>query len=234
MALSNSARLLAGYMQATGISDAKIISDALGVPLRTIQRLKLDIAMSANDATGGVFEDAKSAKCATGGVLGSATSAMDGVLENANSATGGVESAKCAMGGANGASPIVGSNILYLSKTSNTVGVAAAEPPPTRKQARGSRLPEEWVLPEAWRDWALTNCPASSHAAVEREALKFANYWQAKSGSGATKLNWFKTWQNWCLTAFSTAPVRGGVQAAQPKSQAREFLAELERGEVAL
>jgi hypothetical protein len=70
--LSNSAKLLAGYMKATGVHDAKELADAFGIPLRTIQRLKLDIA------------------CATDGAANSANSAMGGVSESANSATDGV------------------------------------------------------------------------------------------------------------------------------------------------
>jgi hypothetical protein len=29
--------------------------------------------------------------------------------------------------------------------------------------------------------------------------MKFCNYWQAKSGKDATKLDWDKTFQNWVL-----------------------------------
>lgn len=30
-------------------------------------------------------------------------------------------------------------------------------------------------------------------------ALTFRNYWTSKTGAGATKLNWERTWQNWCV-----------------------------------
>ncbi len=73
---------------------------------------------------------------------------------------------------------------------------------------RGSRLSESWALPDEWREWTEVRCPASSREAIEREALVFANYWQSSAGAKAVKLDWFKTWQNWCLKAFSTAPVR--------------------------
>ena len=33
------------------------------------------------------------------------------------------------------------------------------------------------------------------------EALRFSNYWAAKSGAAATKLDWYKTFENWCLKA---------------------------------
>ena len=65
--ISNSAKLLGGYMTATGITDAKTIAETLNIPLRTVQRLKLEYATSANDATGGVSTCANDAKCATDG-----------------------------------------------------------------------------------------------------------------------------------------------------------------------
>ena len=87
-ALSNSAKLLAGYMKATGVSDAKTIADDLDIPLRTVQRLKLDIAVAgatcANDATRGVSENAKDATDGADKNANSANCAMDGVSEAPN------------------------------------------------------------------------------------------------------------------------------------------------------
>lgn len=74
--LSNPAKLLRAYMQATGVFDAKQLADDLDIPVRTIQRLKLDIAT----ATDGVAD----------ATANSATSAMDGVANSANNATDGV------------------------------------------------------------------------------------------------------------------------------------------------
>lgn len=86
-------------------------------------------------------------------------------------------------------------------------------PPLAEKRSRGSRLPDDWELPSDWRNWTLTNCPVSTPETCVREALVFANYWQAKAGRDAVKLNWFKTWQNWSLKAFGTAPARPQSQA---------------------
>ena len=69
-------------------------------------------------------------------------------------------------------------------------------------------MPNDWQLPEDWRQWTLVNCPCSTPEAVQREALIFANYWQALAGQKATKVDWRKTWQNWTLKAFATAPIR--------------------------
>jgi hypothetical protein len=76
-AISNSAKLLAGYMAATGISEAKTIADNLGIPLRTVQRLKLEVATAS--ATRGASE---SAKHATRGVSECANSATRGVFQS--------------------------------------------------------------------------------------------------------------------------------------------------------
>lgn len=73
--LSNTAKLLRAYMECSGIHCAKTISENLGINLRTIYRLKLDIAAS----------------CATGGTATSATTATDGTIETATCATGGTQ-----------------------------------------------------------------------------------------------------------------------------------------------
>lgn len=67
---------------------------------------------------------------------------------------------------------------------------------------RGTRLPENWTLPDEWRGWALANFRITINEAAH-EARTFANYWQAAPGAKARKLDWYKTWQNWCSRAFS-------------------------------
>jgi len=74
MALSNSAKLLRAYMAATGEYEAKVISAALDIPIRTVQRLKLECA------TDGVCSEQRT----------NAKSATDGAATSAKHATGGV------------------------------------------------------------------------------------------------------------------------------------------------
>ena len=65
---------------------------------------------------------------------------------------------------------------------------------PTTKRA--SRLPDDWEVPTDWIDWAVEQRrwePAAAH----EEADNFRDFWQAKSGQAATKLDWKKTWQVW-------------------------------------
>lgn len=92
----------------------------------------------------------------------------------------------------------------------NNITPLLRRPPSAKKSTgvRGTRLPNDWELPEDWRRWTLVNCPCSTPEAVQREALIFANYWQALAGQKATKVDWRKTWQNWTLKAFATAPIR--------------------------
>jgi hypothetical protein len=84
---------------------------------------------------------------------------------------------------------------------------------PTSKRRQGTHLADDWELPDDWRDWTRTNCPASTAERLTIEAMKFANYWQALPGAKGRKVDWFKTWKNWSLTAFGTTAVRPNSQA---------------------
>ena len=75
----------------------------------------------------------------------------------------------------------------------SVVGVADA---PTGK--RGSRLPDDWSLPNELRDWALSEYPQWTSDKVRLEAEKFRDHFAAKTGSAATKRDWPGTWRNWC------------------------------------
>lgn len=52
---------------------------------------------------------------------------------------------------------------------------------------------------------------------VSQEAAKFRDYWTAKSGKDATKLDWPATWRNWCRNAAS----RLGARSSPAKSDFR-------------
>lgn len=62
--------------------------------------------------------------------------------------------------------------------------------PHARKRA--SRLPNDWVLPPEYRDFALGEKFSSDH--INSEAEKFADYWR---GNGVAKADWLATWRNW-------------------------------------
>lgn len=96
--------------------------------------------------------------------------------------------------------------------------ISALKPQRAPRQ-RGSRLDGEWTLPADWRDWAKTNCFASDEE-ITRQADTFRDYWIAKPGSQACKLDWPATWRNWCRKAFSPAGRHTG-QVRQPQSTGR-------------
>ncbi len=71
---------------------------------------------------------------------------------------------------------------------------------PRSPTARGSRLPNDWQLPELWQTWALRNTRLS-RSQVAREAERFRDHWLAQPGQRGTKVDWFATWRNWCRKA---------------------------------
>lgn len=85
----------------------------------------------------------------------------------------------------------------------------AAQAPSTPK--RGTRLPEPFILTAEMRAWAKIKRPTIDPA-VETE--KFVNYFRAKTGRDATKLDWRATWNNWILNARDNT---NGNGAAKPK-----------------
>ncbi|WP_175691681.1 hypothetical protein [Burkholderia anthina] len=92
--------------------------------------------------------------------------------------------------------------------------------PDGKPSARASRLPQDWTLPKAWGEWALSRTAelarefghwqggAWTDAYVRLEAEKFRNYWIGKSGKDAAKLDWKATWENWVVKA-GPMPVQG-------------------------
>lgn len=81
------------------------------------------------------------------------------------------------------------------------VPASKAEPKPSTR--RGTRLPDGWEPPE--------NVIRDMHAQfpqinLRAEHAKFCDYWQAKPGKDAEKLDWAKTWRNWIRGAAERTP----------------------------
>ncbi|WP_314923831.1 helix-turn-helix domain-containing protein [Aeromonas piscicola] len=98
---------------------------------------------------------------------------------------------------------------------------------------RGTRLPNDWVLPGEWRRWAIqeTGLPRER---ILMEAATFADYWQALPGAKAVKLDWEKTWRNWirrAASSFRTAAQRKPLANIQAAQQAAQALRESGRGD---
>lgn len=85
------------------------------------------------------------------------------------------------------------------------------EPSVNRQAAkRASRLAADWQLPKAYGEWAKQEFPLWSDDHIRKVALMFKNHWTAKAGKDAAKLDWFATWQNWCLKEPADPEGRSG------------------------
>ena len=81
--------------------------------------------------------------------------------------------------------------------------------PVFKKQPRkiGTRLAEDWFLPDDWKAMALALHPDWTPQGVIRESATFRDYWHAKSGKDAVKMDWKATWRTWIRRA-EKEPVR--------------------------
>lgn len=68
----------------------------------------------------------------------------------------------------------------------------------SKSSTRATRIPDDFAVTSEMVEWARDRAPDVNGP---RETEKFINYWQAKSGKGATKRDWIRTWQNWFLSA---------------------------------
>jgi uncharacterized protein YlbG (UPF0298 family) len=65
----------------------------------------------------------------------------------------------------------------------------------SKKQTiKGSRLSQDWIIPDEYIEFCKTERPDLD---VKLVADNFKDFWISKSGSDATKLDWFATWRNW-------------------------------------
>lgn len=106
----------------------------------------------------------------------------------------------------------------------NATPSQSPSPPPERKGVddapngahppKGSRLPPDWQPSEANRNYAIAHMLGDDQ--IAREAERFRNYWTAKSGRDAAKLDWDATWRNWILSAGERLP---GAKPTRPAVQ---------------
>ena len=82
------------------------------------------------------------------------------------------------------------------------------------KAQGATRLPDGWVLPKAWGEWALAERPDFTADDVLREAECFADHWHAKAGADARKIDWQATWRNWVRRAHGTPSARPASRIA--------------------
>lgn len=93
-------------------------------------------------------------------------------------------------------------------KHANQYPVTSTQKETDRPRKRGSRLPQPFMFPDAWRAEAVR--VGGLQVSIEGEFAKFCDHWWAKSGKDATKDDWLATWRNWirrsCEFAGAKAP----------------------------
>lgn len=103
-----------------------------------------------------------------------------------------------------------------VHQDTNTSSLRSEVAPPAKKKA--TRLPENWTLPRAWGQWAVSE--GYSEAVIRLEAEKFRDHWISKSGKDAAKLDWFATWRNWIRGCSKLQTGRGPPPQGKTMSQA--------------
>ena len=101
------------------------------------------------------------------------------------------------------------------SREENKGGAVAPSPekPSEDRNAKrhGTRLPADWQPDGKDRAYA-----EGLGLDVERTLEDFRDYWLAKAGSGACKLDWSRTWRRWCRENADRRKPRGLVAKAAP------------------
>ena len=91
-----------------------------------------------------------------------------------------------------------------------------------KKSPNGSRLPQDWKLPEEYEAFCKAERPDLTPADV---AARFADYWHGVAGAKGRKADWFATWRNWvrgekrspAAVQQVTVPAKQGIDPALAK-----------------
>jgi hypothetical protein len=74
--------------------------------------------------------------------------------------------------------------------------------PPASGRKRATRIADDFTVTAEMVEWAREHTPGVDG---RYETAKFIDYWRAKSGKDATKLDWIGTWRNWMRKASERA-----------------------------
>lgn len=104
-----------------------------------------------------------------------------------------------------------------------TIGGASNEAAPPKQEKRGTRIKPDWMPPQNAIETLRAEYPALD---LKAEHQSFVDYWLAKPGQQALKVDWAATWRRWMRKA-------GKEQAEKAttgyRSQAQIMAAERER-----
>jgi uncharacterized protein YdaU (DUF1376 family) len=114
-----------------------------------------------------------------------------------------------------------------------------ASKPLSSKVNRGTRWPAGQPVPPEWVAAGADRRAAFGKPQIDLalEAEKFTNFWTARSGSSASKIDWRATWLNWALNSNGvyangrSEPALG--QSGQPSKFQSDLLREIAAAEAA-
>jgi len=86
----------------------------------------------------------------------------------------------------------------------------------SNRASRGTRIDPSWIPSGADRSLAKTE--GFSDAEIDREALRFRDFWIGKPGAGGVKLDWASTWRNWIRTSADRLGKRPAPQTEESGS----------------
>lgn len=103
-----------------------------------------------------------------------------------------------------------------LSGTGNREPLPADEAsaaPAKAAAPRAQRVPKEFTITAPMRSWAQQNVPGLD---IDWCTQQFVDYWAAKSGKDAIKLDWPATWRKWMRTEHENPNARRVQGRASP------------------
>jgi uncharacterized protein YdaU (DUF1376 family) len=88
---------------------------------------------------------------------------------------------------------------------------------------RVSRLPDDWKPDRVYYDEAKILKPDMTDEWFKSVAHKFKDYWIAKSGKDATKVDWLATWRNWIRREVENAKTGSGAKKSYGEQRSELF-----------
>lgn len=94
-----------------------------------------------------------------------------------------------------------------------------------KARKRADRLPEDWSIPDEWREDAIAAGLAPER--IDFEAARMRDW--SRSSANGTKSDWRAAWRNWCRRVVTeTPPVRGSPPKVTTLDVGRRLLQEMQ------
>jgi len=88
-------------------------------------------------------------------------------------------------------------NQLEEKEKKEKANASPSAPPTVKPKSTGTRLSPDFELPDDWIAWALNERSDLAPRDVRTMGDNFKDFWLAKAGAAARKLDWAATWRNW-------------------------------------